>query len=169
MGLLESWMFRNWPRPTQPASLTLDLDKARLGNLGLGTADRMLAETLGPPASYWLKRKWGRWLYPESGVAFEVNGERVVYMAIVAAHPETSLLQDFVARFRPFSGQVRLAHGTERISNLQEQTFRELFGKPVEVDRDAEELVLTFHNKGVTVEAEFIPSGRLKHLAFFPT
>jgi hypothetical protein len=167
MGLLESWMFRGWPRPTKPAVLTLDLDEARLGSFALGSPARSLAESLGPPASYWLMRRRGWWLYPESGLAFEEKDGHIIYMAIVSAHPEASLLQGFVARFRPFSGLVRLRHGTERASSLREETFRGLFGDPVEADRDPNEAVLTFRKGEVAVEAEFLPSGQLKHLAFF--
>jgi hypothetical protein len=167
MGLLETWMFRGWPRPAKPASLTLELSEARLGSFTLGSPAQGLAESLGPPVSYWLMRQRGWWLYPESGLAFEEKDGRLIYMAIIAAHPETSLLQRFVARFRPFSGLVRLKHGTERTSSLQEATFRELLGAPVEEERDPEALVLTFRVGEVAVETEFLPSGRLKHLALF--
>ncbi|MDY7232518.1 hypothetical protein [Hyalangium rubrum] len=119
--------------------------------------------------SYWLMRRRGWWLYPEIGLAFEVMNDRIIYMAIVAAQPETSLLQNFVAQFRPFSGLVRHRHGTERTSNLQEQTFRDAFGAPVYEDRDPEEIVVTFRVNEVDVETEFLPNGRLKHLALFPT
>ena len=166
MGLLEAWMFRGWPRPAQPASLTLELAELRLRPFALGAPVRGLAERLGPPASYRLLSKRGWWLYPESGLAFEGKDERIIYMGVVAGHPEESLLQDFVSRFRPFSGQVRLAHGSERISSLREPLFRELFGEPVEADRDSGEAVLTFRKSGVTIEAAFMRSGHLKHLAF---
>lgn len=168
MGLLDSWMFRGWPVPVLPASLTLDPGSARLGAIALGEPARLLAESLGPPVSYWLMRRRGWWLYPERGLCFEVKNDRIISMAIVAAQPETSLLQDFVDRFQPFSGLVRLGYGSERMSNLQEQMFREAFGAPVETERDREVLVLTFRVGGVEVETEFLPNGRLKHLALFP-
>ncbi|OJT21643.1 hypothetical protein BO221_27970 [Archangium sp. Cb G35] len=161
-------MFRGWPRPMQPASLTLDVGSARLGTIALGAPARLLAENLGPPVSYWLMRQRGWWLYPERGLSFEVKNDRIISMAIVVAQPETSLLQRFVDRFQPFSGLVRLGHGTERASNLQERTFREALGTPMETERDREALALTFRVGGVHVDTEFLPNGRLKHLVLFP-
>jgi hypothetical protein len=169
MGLLESWMFRTWPRPAPAASLTLELAALRLGPLGLGSPAQELAERLGPPASYGLMRKRGWWLYPELGLAFEAKDGHLIYLALVAAHPEGSLLQGFEARFRPFSGPVRLPRGTERLSSLQEPVFRELFGEPVEAVREPGEAVVTFRVGEAAVELEFLPQGRLKHLALFRT
>jgi hypothetical protein len=168
MGLLETWMFRGWPRPVQPASLTLDVGSARLGAMTLGAPARLLAESLGPPVSYRLMRRRGWWLYPERGLSFEVKDDRIIYMALIAAQPETSLLQHFEDRFQPFSGLVRLGHGGERTSHLQERTFREALGAPVETERDREALVLTFRVGGGSVETEFLSTGRLKHLALYP-
>lgn len=169
MGLLESWMFRKWPRPTQPAALTLELAAFRLGALSLGSPAQELADRLGPPASYSLMRKRGWWLYPELGLAFEAKDGQLIYLALVAAHPEASLLQGFEARFRPFSGLVRLPRGTERLSSLQEPVFHELFGAPVDSVREPGETVVTFRAGSVDVEPEFLPTGRLKHLALFRT
>jgi hypothetical protein len=169
MGLLESWMFRRWPRPAQPASLVLELAALRLGPLGLGSPAQELADRLGPPASYSLMRKRGWWLYPELGLAFEAKDGQLIYLALISAHPETSLLQGFEARFRPFSGLVRLPRGTERLSSLQEPTFRELFGEPVDAVREPGESVVTFRVGNADVEPEFFPNGRLKHLALFRT
>ncbi|HLL00291.1 MAG TPA: hypothetical protein VK539_06865 [Myxococcaceae bacterium] len=167
MGFLDAWMFRKWPRPAQPASLALDLAGARLGSFTLGSPVQGLAESLGPPASYWAMRR-GWWHYPESGLAFTEKHGRIDYMTIVASHPEKTLLQGFMARFRPYSGLVRLAHGSERASNVREQSLREVLGTPISEDREEAIVLLTFRKSGVEFEVELLPSGHLVYLGLTP-
>ena len=168
MGFLDSWMFRKWPRPAQPASLPLDLEAVRLGPFTLGSPVQALAESLGPRASYWSMRS-GWWHYPESGLAFTEKNGRIDSMTIVASHPEHTMLQGFVARFRPYSGLVRLAHGSERASNLREQSLRDALGAPLEERREPDITLLTFRKNGVEVDAELLPSGHLVYLEFTPS
>lgn len=167
MGFWESLMFRRWPKPELPASLTLDLETARLGKIALGDTSQVMAESLGAPASYWKMRN-GFWLYPQLGLGLETEAERISAIVLVLAHPEYSMLLPVQGQFRPFPGLVRFKHGTERPSQLQERTLTEALGAPVWSDRDPEEVVLRFRHGKADVEAELTPEGALKQLALFP-
>jgi hypothetical protein len=168
MGFWEWLMFRSWPKPELPASLTLDLESAHLGKIGLGDPAQVLADTLGAPASYWDMRKRGWWVYPQLGLGFETEAEQIRYIAIVLTQLDYAMPASVQGQFRPFSGLVRFKHGPERPSQLQERSFTEVFGEPSRSDRDSEETVLWFRHGKVDIEAEFTPTGVLKHLALFP-
>lgn len=160
-------MFRKWPRPAQPASLTLDLVEARLGTLALGMPSQAVAESLGPPSSYPVLRKFKWWLYSANGLCFEVTDERIAAMWMITAHDDGSMPFGLAPPYQPFSWPVRLPHGAERLDRLQEQTFRGLFGEPVLIDRDSEETVMRFRKRGVEIEIDLTPAGTLKRLSFF--
>jgi hypothetical protein len=168
MGFWEWLMFRRWPKPEVPASLTLDLEAARLGRIGLGDPAQVLAETLGAPASYWDMRNQRWWVYPQLGLSFQTEAEQISYIAIVLAQLDYAMPPSVLDQLRPFSGLVRFKHGPERPSQLQESSFTKVFGEPFWSDRDSEETVLHFRHGKVVIEAEFTPAGVLKHLALFP-
>jgi hypothetical protein len=166
MGLVEAWMFRRWPKPAPPASLTLDMEAGRLGGIALRSPAKALAEVLGAPASYREMRR-GRWVYPQLGVGFEEEEGKLITIALVFSHPELSPLWACQDTFRPFTGQVRFRHGPQRAAGLQEPLLREALGAPISEDRDEEEVVVRFRRGDVEVEAEFTPEGALKLLSLF--
>lgn len=155
-----------WPElpPCKPA---VNLAAMTFGGLRFGAA---LAEArvFGRPDKATFNEKRAELLYARCGFSLEFEDGALSAVVFLIAREDYSPDHPALAFARP---SITLMDGgvSEFADTTTAQTLVERFGKPSEVDNDAEETVVYWTMGKVSVEAELFPTNRLKRLSFWPT
>lgn len=171
MGLLERIAFRNWPRPSGPPDLTLDLSRPSLGEVRPGENQAVLARRLGPPASYRRMKRHGLWIYPGWGITFEVERGRVIGFSATVLAVEGTPPRLLGGQWRPYPGEVVLRSGGARrpADRLTPETVWETLGAPQQMEEGVEEVVLYYRLGAWGMNVEFLPDSRFTYVTVFVT
>lgn len=98
--------------------------------------------------------------WPDSGLELSFHNGRLDYIALIVAPDETA--PDFV-----HPCQACLSSGQRWTKETSEEEIMALWGEPQQRDTDAEERVLWYWGKGVEVEVELTPQGKLKRVSAY--
>jgi hypothetical protein len=165
MGILESILYWNWPRPAQPPRQVLDLTQPSLGGVRLGAPVDRLRELLGVPGSFYAKRR-GIWLYPAWGMRFDVVEEQVEGLFVALHRPEAARLAPVPMKWKPFTGTIIFPTQTLPASKLMTRASLEgVLQEPSELHQDEDETVLIYKREGWSLEAALHPEGPLLSLS----
>jgi hypothetical protein len=165
MGILESILYWNWPRPAQPPRQVLDLTQPSLGGVRLGAPVDKLRELLGVPGSFYAKRR-GIWLYPAWGMRFDVVEDRVEGLFVALQRPAAARLGHVPMRWQSFAGTVIFPTRTLPASQLVTRASLEgVLPAPSELHEDEDETVLCYQREGWSLEAALHPEGPLLSLS----
>lgn len=172
MGIFEWLFFRNAKKPHYVPPMDLNLQEGVMGPFSMGMKPGEIMETLGPPVSWLLMKRDGYFLYPELGLAIEVEDDKIVGFDVANREPQSIDFRGYEDKWKPFAGRIRIRPDSDWMNpdNLTTKHFLEQAGEPTEIQDEPEdgEIVYMYWNRRIDWDAEFLPSGEMKCIRLWP-
>ena len=159
MGILEKLAFRAWPQP-QPLHPVVNIDRRSVAGLALDQRAEDLQQALGAPDS-WSDYRRGYWGYAGLGLKFRIANGKIQDISVVCG---PGLEFGRLASYNCFEGTLIAGGQTVQLGKAHPITLSQittLLGSS-KVDRDAEEVVLTYAWPDVYMDFEFRPAEQRK-------